>query len=37
MLLQVFSMTQEQINGFSETERAAINQLRSQFMGNLNV
>ena len=29
MLLQVFSMTQEQINSFSETERAAILQLVS--------
>ncbi|GLB39858.1 putative hinge domain of cleavage stimulation factor subunit 2 [Lyophyllum shimeji] len=35
MLLQVFSMTPEQINAFSETERVAIQQLRSQFMGNL--
>ncbi|KAF8065196.1 hypothetical protein FPV67DRAFT_1584071 [Lyophyllum atratum] len=35
MLLQVFSMTPEQINAFSENERAAIQQLRSQFMGSL--
>ncbi|RDB23838.1 Cleavage stimulation factor subunit 2 [Hypsizygus marmoreus] len=35
MLLQVFSMTSEQINAFSETERTAILQLRNQFMGNL--
>ncbi|KAF8802367.1 hypothetical protein BYT27DRAFT_7235456 [Phlegmacium glaucopus] len=33
MLMQVLSLTPEQINGLAEPERAAINQLRNQFMG----
>jgi len=35
MLMQVLSLTPEQINNLAEPERAAINQLRSQFMGTL--
>jgi len=35
MLLQVLSMTPEQINAFSDNERSAIMQLRNQFMGTL--
>ncbi|KAG6906778.1 hypothetical protein DXG01_012143 [Tephrocybe rancida] len=31
MIMQVFSLTQEQINAFPETERAAIQQLRTQY------
>jgi len=35
MLMQVLSLAPEQINSLAEPERAAINQLRSQFMGTL--
>ncbi|KAF5384294.1 hypothetical protein D9615_003306 [Tricholomella constricta] len=35
MLLQVFNMTQEQINAFPENERVAIQQLRTQYRGTL--
>ncbi|KAF8698398.1 hypothetical protein AX14_001138 [Amanita brunnescens Koide BX004] len=37
MLMQVLSLTQEQINALPETERQAIVQLRNQFMGTLGV
>jgi len=37
MLMQVLSLTQEQINALPETERQAIVQLRTQFMGTLGV
>ncbi|KAF8958943.1 hypothetical protein BDZ97DRAFT_1906346 [Flammula alnicola] len=35
MLMQVLSLTQEQIDALAETERSAIMQLRSRFMGTL--
>ncbi|KAF8639220.1 hypothetical protein AX17_001705 [Amanita inopinata Kibby_2008] len=37
MLMQVLSLTQDQINSLPETERQAILQLRTQFMGTLGV
>ncbi|TFK31498.1 hinge domain of cleavage stimulation factor subunit 2-domain-containing protein [Crucibulum laeve] len=37
MILQVFNMTEDQINALPETERKAIQQLRSQFLGTLGV
>ncbi|PFH53429.1 hypothetical protein AMATHDRAFT_73272 [Amanita thiersii Skay4041] len=37
MLMQVLSLTQEQIDALPETERQAIVQLRTQFMGTLGV
>ncbi|KAF8153242.1 hypothetical protein B0H34DRAFT_722769 [Crassisporium funariophilum] len=35
MLMQVLSLTQDQINALADTERSAIMQLRNQFMGTL--
>ncbi|KAF9256022.1 hypothetical protein L218DRAFT_966761 [Marasmius fiardii PR-910] len=36
MLMQVFSLTPEEINRLPEQEKAAIQQLRAQFMNNMN-